>query len=204
MKRLTIIYTMLLAGLVLSACTGQTQATPEVRAEDIQATAVAAAFTIVAETQAAIPTNTPLPPTETPSPTPLPTETAIPSPTLDPLVIPTATTAPQTSNTDPCNQLLPSDIQGHPTKIRINNQSGFNKVKVSLYLSKTEFGECGFAYVPILGKNASETLYLVEGTYYIYAWTDDGKLNVSGSGSINNPDLWEFEIRAGNILFNSP
>jgi len=206
MKRSTIIYSVLLAGIVLSACANQAQVTPEVSAEDIQFTAVAAAFTIVAETQAAIPTNTPLPPTETPSPTPLPTETAVPSPTLDPLVIPTATTAPQTSNgnTDPCNQLLPSNIQGLPTKIRIYNHTNFNKVKVSLYLGKTVFGECGFAYVPVLGKNARETLSLVEGTYYIYAWTDDGKLNVSGSGTINNPDLWEFEISESGIRLNSP
>ncbi len=63
--------------MILSACGAE--ATPAVNPIDVQNTAVAAAFTMVAETQAAIPTATPLPPTETPSPTPMPTDTEIPS-----------------------------------------------------------------------------------------------------------------------------
>lgn len=191
---------------LLSACGGQTAAEPTVSAGDIQATAVAAAFTIVAETQAAIPTNTPLPPTETPSPTPLPTDTPLPTATIDPLVFPTATAVQQSSgNTDPCNAPLPGSIEGHPTKIKIWNHTNINKVRVSLYLNKTPFGECGFATVPALGKNDSQTFYnLVQGSYYLYAWTDDGKINASASGFINNPDLWTFEIRENNILFYGP
>ncbi|HCR72581.1 MAG TPA: hypothetical protein DIW23_14150, partial [Anaerolineae bacterium] len=62
--------------IFLVAC-GQ-QAEPTLSPEEVSGTAVAAAWTIVAETQAAIPTNTPVPPTETPSPTPLPTFTPEP------------------------------------------------------------------------------------------------------------------------------
>ena len=77
--------------ILLTACAPQ--GTPTMAPADVQNTAVAAAWTMVAMTQAAIPTATPLPPTETPSPTPLPTFTAEPLiiPTLEPLILPTAT-----------------------------------------------------------------------------------------------------------------
>ncbi len=71
--------------VLLTAC--GSQGTPTMAPADVEGTAVAAAWTVVAMTQAAIPTATQLPPTETPSPTPLPTFTAEPLivPTLEPL-----------------------------------------------------------------------------------------------------------------------
>ncbi len=70
--------------LIASACSSKA-AVPTMNAQDIQHTAEAAAFTVVAQTQEAQPTNTPLPPTATetvtslPTPTLLPTLTGIPS-----------------------------------------------------------------------------------------------------------------------------
>ena len=61
---------------MLSACGPEPE--PTMSAADVQGTAVAAAWTMVAETQAAIPTATPIPPTETPLPTALPTNTIAP------------------------------------------------------------------------------------------------------------------------------
>ncbi|MBK7449894.1 MAG: hypothetical protein IPJ47_10865 [Anaerolineales bacterium] len=62
-----IIPTMALLAVLVVACGGQ-PAEPTLAPEEVQGTAIAAAFTMVAETQAAVPTNTPLPPTETPAP----------------------------------------------------------------------------------------------------------------------------------------
>ena len=67
--------TISIVATFVSAC-GAEPAPPTIAAVDVQNTAVAGAFTIVAQTQAAIPTATPLPPTETPTQTPLPTNTA--------------------------------------------------------------------------------------------------------------------------------
>ena len=78
----------------LSACA--TPAEPTANPVDIQNTAVAAAWTMVQATNNAIPTNTPLPPTEVPSQTPLPTFTPDMSlvPTLPGLDFPTPTLPP--------------------------------------------------------------------------------------------------------------
>lgn len=208
MKRFTIIPLMtLIMAMIISACGGGTPAEPTVSPQDVQASAVAAALTIVAETNAAIPTNTPLPPTNTPEPTPLPTDTPVPSPTLDPAVIPTFTSAPQASTTqNPCNRLLPNPVVGHPTKIRIFNNTKLDGVKISLYFENTAFGECGFAYIPIFSKNQSETYtHLTQGAYTMYAWTDDGKLNVGPAFvNITGPDLTTFEIRDNSINISGP
>jgi hypothetical protein len=47
---------------------------------------------------------------------------------------------------------------------------------------------------------------LVQGCYYLWAWSDDpkGKFSSSGSGCINNPDKWTFEISESMIKFVGP
>jgi hypothetical protein len=75
MKRNVLIISVLFI-LLVSAC--GSQATPTANPADIQATSQAAAFTMVAQTQQAIPTPTQVPPTEIPSETPLPSVTPIP------------------------------------------------------------------------------------------------------------------------------
>jgi hypothetical protein len=78
MKRNVLIVSVLFI-LLVSAC--GSQPTPTANPADIQATSQAAAFTMVAQTQQAIPTPTQIPPTEIPSQTPLPSVTPIPLPT---------------------------------------------------------------------------------------------------------------------------
>jgi uncharacterized protein YceK len=131
--------------LLLSAC--GTEQIPTLNALDVQGTAQSAAFTMVAETQQSIPTFTPLPPTETPSPIPSPTETQPPSPTIDPsLPTGTVTIAPQSSSAptqqDNCNKLL-SAWQGPTAKFQVTNET---KPKGTIVLSMyvvTDLGECG-------------------------------------------------------------
>ncbi|NJC95602.1 MAG: hypothetical protein FIB03_04565, partial [Anaerolineae bacterium] len=66
MKRFSIPFQILVITLIVSAC-GAPQSTPTIDPVDLQSTVAAAAFTVLAETQAAIPTATPLPPTATPT-----------------------------------------------------------------------------------------------------------------------------------------
>ena len=80
MKKILIIF--LASIFLLSACGPEPE--PTMSAEDVQGTAEAAAWTMVAETQAAIPTATPIPPTITSSPTSI-----IPTSTIAPLASPT-------------------------------------------------------------------------------------------------------------------
>lgn len=195
---------IMVVALALSAC-GGAPAEPTTSPQDIQATAVAAAFTIVAETQAAIPTNTPVPPTNTPEPTPLPTDTPVPPPTIDPALIPTFTPLPPTAGGDPCNKALGGSVSGSPTKIRLTNETKGTLV-VSLYLNLTAFGECGYRGYN-LDKGGSITITdLVTGCYNVSVFVTEPNKNSKsfGYGCINNPDLWEFKIYADKTVLLSP
>jgi len=133
---------------LISACAPQ--AAPTASPVDVQHTAEAAAFTMVAQTLDAAPTHTSVPPTETASPTPLPTLTSIPSATGDPLLatatsIPTS--APQSSGgsstQDNCNKAL-TEWQGPTANFSIANATRpQGRITLSLYVV-TELGECGY------------------------------------------------------------
>jgi len=208
MKRFYFISLLMTIAMVMSACSG-TPAEPTMSADDIQATAVAAAFTIVAETQAAIPTNTSVPPTDTAVPTPIPTDTPIPSPTPEGgLVIPTFTSIPTTVGNDggdPCNKPLPGSVTGHSTKIRLQNETKGDLV-ISLYLNLTAFGECGYRGYN-LGPSGSTTITdLPQGCYNVSVFVTEPKKSTKsfGYGCINNPDLWVFKIYAENTVLLAP
>ncbi|MGB8982111.1 MAG: hypothetical protein WCC12_09560 [Anaerolineales bacterium] len=144
--------------LLVSACA---PATPTVNPADVQQTAQAAAFTMVALTQAAIPTATALPPTETPSPTPAVTNTVPALPTQDGLAtvdglstgLPTSlpTFTPQsatgsTGNQDPCNQPLTA-WEGPTASFTIFNQTKpQGTIILSMYVV-TDLGQCGYLIV---------------------------------------------------------
>lgn len=208
MKRFSTFTVILAITLIVSAC--GSPAAPTINAVDVQNTAVAAAFTMVAQTQASMPTNTPLPPTEAPTqtPPPLPTDTPAPLPTSATSPIAPTVAAPTTSsgNGDPCNQALNHAPLGKETTIRIWNTTKV-PVTVSLYLNPTEaHGECGYRSYN-LAKNADVIITdLVYGCYSLWAWSDDpkGKFNSSGGGCINNPDKWTFEVNTATVKFVGP
>ncbi|MFN8411931.1 MAG: hypothetical protein U0Z26_06045 [Anaerolineales bacterium] len=179
-KRVSII--LLSAAVLLTAC--GPQGTPTMAPEDVQNTAVAAAFTMVAMTQAAIPTNTLPPPTETPSPTPLPTFTPLPPPTLDPaLILPTATVPPAASDPNSCNKPLNVAEAGRLQRIRIENQTGGDiNLSLNLYV-KNAFGQCG-AISYTIKKNGKINTEIPVGLWYAYAWINP-KGTSSGSFEIN-------------------
>jgi hypothetical protein len=140
--------------LLISACAPQAVATAS--SVDVQHTAEAAAFTMVAQTQQAIPTNTAVPPTKAASPTSLPTSTPIPLPTTDPLLA-TATNLPgtllpatlrpaatvDTSASDNCNKALTAWQGPTATFGLVNETRPQGKIILSLYVV-TELGECGY------------------------------------------------------------
>jgi hypothetical protein len=203
MKRFSIL-TVVVITMIISACGAP--AAPTMQAVDVQNTAVAAAFTMVAETQAAIPTATPLPPTETPTQTPLPTDTPVPLPTLN--VALTSTTAPVSSGSggDPCATRVLAPKQGRETVIRVVNTTNV-AITVSMYLNETaSHGECGYRGFTLSKNNDIVYNDLVQGCYNLWAWSDDpkGKFRSSGYGCINNSDKWTFEVSASNIKFVGP
>lgn len=199
-KNVTLLF--ILAALI-SACGAEP--VPTINAADVQSTAVAAAFTMVAETQAAIPTATPLPPTDTPTVTPLPTDTPASLPTLEA----TATTAASSggnASVDPCSNRVLSAPKGRETVIRIVNTTKV-AITVSLYLNETaSHGECGYRGYTLSKNNDVVIRDLVQGCYNLWAWSDDpkGRFNSSGAGCINNPDKWTFEVSEASIKFVGP
>ncbi len=180
--------------LFLTACGGQ-QAAPTMSPEEVQGTAVAAAWTMVAMTQASIPTATPLPPTETPSPTPLPTFTqaVLPTATIDFALLPTATQAASSGGGD-CLKPLNIGEAGPQSNVRFENDSGGSKVTLSLNLGTNLFGQCG-TLVYVLGKNEKLTVSLPKGEYFAYAWIE------YPDGDTSNASGWFINKVGDNHLF---
>jgi hypothetical protein len=206
MKRFTISSLVAAMAMIISACGAE--AVPTVNPADVQFTAVAAAFTIVAETQAAVPTSTPLPPTETASPTPPPTNTPISLPTSSTFQA-TFTPAPASNTSgDPCaTRVLSWSPKGRFTTIRIVNTTKA-AVTVSLYLNETQdHNECGYRSYNLSGRGDVVISDLVQGCYNLWAWSNDPKIPVNAASQtscINNPDKWTFEIRQDFVKFVGP
>src|SRR5215216_6052819 len=200
MKHNTFYSLIVFFALTISAC--RAQPVPTVNAADVQHTAEAAAFTMVAQTQEAIPTATLLPPTEIPTNTPLPTDAVVALPTLDatiPTVVPT-----NTAGGDPCaTRVLSYSPKGEDTIIRIANLTKA-PVTVSVYLNETAgAGECGYRSYTLTKYGAVVITDLVQGCYNLWAWSTDNNIHVNagGYGCINNTDKWTFEINENSIKF---
>jgi hypothetical protein len=199
MSRLKIISTIIVA-ILISGCGAEV--TPTINPVDVQNTAISGAFTLVAETQAAIPTATPVPPTETATQTqtPLPTNTPLTLPTslttttLTPLAVAASTS---TAGGDPClTRILSWSPKGRPANIRIVNTTRA-AITVSIYLNETDdHFECGYRVYDIASRSDLFITDLVQGCYSIWAFNDDQKIpvNAFGFGCINNPDKWTIEI----------
>lgn len=199
MSRLKSVSTILIA-VLLSAC--GTQATPTINPVDVQNTAVAGAFTLVAETQAAMPTATPVPPTETATQTqtPLPTNTPLTSgTTLTPVAVVASTS---TAGGDPClTRSLTWSPKGREAKIHIINTTRA-AISVSIYLNQTDdHFECGYRLYNIASRGDLFITDLVQGCYTVWAFNNDPKtpVNAFGSGCINNPDKWTIEISQDKV-----
>jgi hypothetical protein len=181
--------------LLASACAPQ--GTPTADPVDVQHTAEAAALTMVAETQAAVPTSTPIPPTETAGPTLPPSSTPLASPTsstpgASTTGLPTFTqqapaqALPTSSGgggaQDNCNQPLTA-WQGPTANFNIANQTKpEGTIVLSMYVV-TDLGQCG--YLIITGDSFSGPI----GQYSAGAFIT-GKQNLKAFGG--------FRITEGN------
>ncbi len=132
---------------LISACAPQSA--PTASSVDVQHTAEAAAFTVVAQTQESVPTNTLVPPTETASPTPPATSTPVALPTNDGLLATAtglssglATSLPSTTDAN-CNKALTA-WQGPSASFSVVNETKpQGKIILSLYVV-SDLGECGY------------------------------------------------------------
>jgi hypothetical protein len=184
----------LILSLFLVACGAEQP--PTLTSADVGATAQSAAFTMVAQTQQALPTDTPIPPTDTPTATPLPTGTPTSTPTIDPL-LPTATFTPDpnatASSQSSCDKVL-AEWQVPTIKIIVENETQpKGTITLGLYV-ETSLGECG--YIPVYGNSASGP----EGYYSAFAWVD-GKKNFTVSGGfLMNGGSWSIVVRNETIV----
>jgi hypothetical protein len=196
MKYFSILTPVLTMALIISACGARgAQATPTISAVEIQSTAAVLAFTIVAETQAALPTATPPPPTATITNTPVPTETFLPLPS--PLTLTPAANG-NSGGVDPCvDKVLPATLQGEPVKIRINNSTKA-QISFSIYLNQTTpQSECGYRTYTIAPEQSLNLNNLVEGCFTLWAWNPDPKeyfIVTNGTNCLDNSATWVFDI----------
>jgi hypothetical protein len=165
---------------------------------------MAAAMTMVAETQAAIPTATPIPPTAAPTATPFPTNTVPPlnlTPATQPtagqptaglpaIALPTNTIPASVGASDPCNQPLTA-WEGESAKLTIvNNTSPKGHVVIALGF-KTVLGQCGILSASF---DSSTSLNVPIGTFWASAFVD-GKQDFKTFGGdtitrTGNYSLW--------------
>ena len=203
MKRIWVI--LAVSTLVLTACGGEAE--PTMSAADVQGTAMAVALTMVAGTQAAIPTATPLPPVEAPTATPFPTNTVAPlvlaSPTLEQAVVPLPTNTPVSasgSGNDPCNQPLTS-WDGDSAQIRLQNNTKPKGVITASLFFTTEFGQCGYIGTQFTN---NVTLTVPVGTFSAGAFVDGPKdFKIFGGGTITRPGNYSLWFENESIILKA-
>lgn len=205
MKRIWIFF--LVGALLLAACGPEPE--PTLSAADVQATAVAAAMAVIAQTQAAIP-PTSLPPTDTPPPTLTPTveiPLLLPTPMggdlLSPtsaVVIPPTSAPPQPAGTSTCNQPL-TKWDGPSAKLTIqNNTKPKGVVTISLFFT-TESGQCGY-----IGRQFDNVavLNVPVGSFTAGAFVDGKKdFKVFGGGVIQNTGNWSLWVENDRIILRA-
>jgi hypothetical protein len=203
MKRFSILAQALVITLIVSACGAQ--ATPTINPVDQQSTAVVAALTILAETQAAIPTATLPTPTIAATDTPAFTATIPPLPTLGATFTPSPVV--KTNNNDPCiNTVLPDSLTGKTIKIRIDNPTK-GTINLTVYLqSGNPQGVCGYRAYVLPAGDSLVINDLVEGCYSLWAWNPDPNdyfMVTNGTSCMNSSSNWTFDITAHGIKLRS-
>jgi len=176
MKQKFLFVISILIILTILACGS---AEPTLSPQDQASTAVAEAWLIITQTQAALPTATPIPPTNTPEPTltlPPPPTIAI-LPTLPPATVAVVPTQGE------CNQAPSPEPKGKQVRIEIRNESQGN-VNLSLGMnSPNEQKEC-VTYSFVLSNNNNDTAATVlAGCYWGWGWVDGKEDSIARSGS---------------------
>jgi hypothetical protein len=200
MKRFSILTQVLVITLIMSACGAEVPPPPTIDPVALQGTMAAAALTMVAETQAAIPTATPPPPTATVTNTLAPTSTFLP---LSPGGTVTPVPNGNSGGADPCiHQVLPATLQGVPVKVRVNNSTRV-AVNFSIYLQQTTpQSVCGYRAYTIASQESLVLNDLVQGCYTLWAWNPDPEtyfMVTNGTTCVDTSGTWVFDISTGSI-----
>ena len=202
MKRLLSL--LLLSSFLLSACgafgaTSAEDATPTYSTEDIRATADAMVYDMLTQTQAAMPTNTIIPPTNTPLP-PQPTATFTTVPTLPAeTASPTAVLVP-TSDTVSCSDKYLSGWTGDSVSLTVTNNVKGTEGSVYLCIT-TAAGEVGWLSIPV-GKSGSASVPL--GDYSATAWVTGKKdFNATTTFQLKNTASVQLVIENNSIILRA-
>ncbi len=213
MKRFTLI--LLLFGFLLSAC-GALETTPEeiiptISVEDIRATADVMVYDMLTQTQAAMPTNTFIPSTNTPLPPP-PTATFTAVPTLaaelaspmalvevasaTPFAIATNTLV---SNKKSCVDQQLSAWTGASAQLDIANY--VEDTTAYVFLCITTIGD-EVGYITLY--EGANSVSVPQGCYSATAWVSGAKdFNATTTFCINNNVHWKLIIENGGIFLRS-
>ena len=218
-KTSLLLFSLTIMTLLITACGSTSATTPTISPDNVNNTAVAAAFTIIALTHEALPTETLSPSTDIQSNTPVftdtppatstpesevthsPTFTVTPEPTFTVTFAPTATIV----NDAACNNIIKTVADNRHTKIKLLNQSKF-PVNMTIYLNRTGFGDCGYR-VYSLAKGAQILITdLPLGCYNASAFIEDPKKRTSAFayGCITNVDIWTFQVYDTGMYFAGP
>jgi hypothetical protein len=194
---------LLVVTLVLSACGAQ--AAPTAEAIDLQGTIAAGASTMIAGTQAAIPTATPPSPTPTFTDTPPPTNTPLPLPSSE--VTFTSVPGGNSGGDDPCiNKPLTAPLQGETVRMRIRNSTDA-ALSLTVYLNQTgPGGECGYRSYTLEPGQVIAVNDLLEGCYTLWAWNpvpDEYFIVTNGTNCLDNTDAWVFDISTRSITLGT-
>ena len=158
--------------LALSAC-GE-PAEPTISPADLANTAVANAWIAITQTQAAIPTNTatPIPPTDTPSPTFTLFPTLPPAPTIDNSAVGVA----PTSSNNPCYDPPPAKPKGTVVQVKlVNNSKGLVSFSMGMEEANAQ-GECA-TYSFSLGRFDQPIVTVLAACYWGFAYITDPTSN---------------------------
>jgi hypothetical protein len=164
--------------LTVSAC-GANNVEPTLSPADQASTAVAEAWLLITQTQAALPSATPVPPTATPEPT----FTFVP--TIEILAtLPSAATVASAPTQDECNQPPPVEPQGALVNVEFTNQSE-GQVNLALGMnSPNEKKEC-VTYSFSLGNGGGlVNAKILAGCYWGWAWITGKEPSVAKTGSV--------------------
>ncbi len=183
--------------LLLSACGAE--AMPTLSPLDLANTAVADAWISVTQTQAAMPTNTPIPPTITPQPTFTFVPTIAILPTNPPATVVSAATQGE------CDQVPPTKPLGELINVEFENQSE-GSVNLAFGMNAPNGkGEC-VTYSYALGVGSDTPVKILGGCYWGYGWIDGKKPSVARTGSVilcmKDPNVvYHIEITKESINF---
>lgn len=173
MKKNYLTILLILIITIMSACGPAPE--PTLTTEEISNTAIANAWIAMTQTQAALPTATPIPPTFTLEPT------ATFAPTLAPL--PTLTLAAAAGpTTDPCNQPPSPEPKGKLVTVEFKNDSE-GQVNLAFGMNTpNDKGEC-VTYSYGLGRGDTSSTKVLIGCYWGYAWITGNEPSVARTGS---------------------